>query len=94
MGCLFDFIEYLKEKGVNLIEIPCEEGESAAANHIALEPGKIINTAGFDKTRKKLEKEGVDVIEVEWAQWIVRGGGGGIHCATGPLIREPGPRLT
>lgn len=92
-GVPFDFIEYLKENGLNLIEIPREDGESAAANHVALEPGKVINAAGFEKTRKKLEKEGVDVIEVEWTQWIVRGGGGGIHCATGPLIREPGPLL-
>lgn len=57
-GVSFDFIEYLKEKGVNLIEIPREEGESAAVNHIALEPGKIINTAGFIRHVRNSKKKG------------------------------------
>lgn len=90
-GVPFDFIEYLKEKGINLIEVPPDEGKDYVCNIVALEPGKIVMLAGFEVTRKKLEKEGVDVITVDMSEFIKSGGGP--HCATGPLIRQPGPKL-
>ncbi len=90
-GVSFDLIEYLLEKNINLIEAPSDEAKDYACNTLALEPGKILMLSGFQKTRTKLEKEGVDVIEVEMSEYIVSGGGP--HCAVGPLIRQPGPKL-
>lgn len=90
-GVPFDLIEYLLAKDINLIEVPSDEAKDYACNTLALEPGKVIMLSGFPKTRTKLEKEGVDVIEVEMSEYIVSGGGP--HCAVGPLIRQPGPKL-
>ncbi|MFC1803004.1 dimethylarginine dimethylaminohydrolase family protein [Thermoproteota archaeon] len=90
-GLPYDFIEYLREKGINMVEVPPEEAKDVVCNIVALEPGKILFIAGYDKTQKKLEKEGVDVIPCEYTQLAPLGGGP--HCATGPLIREPGPKL-
>ncbi len=90
-GVPFDFLEYLKEKGITLIEVPPEEGRDYACNILALEPAKIIMLEGFEVTKKKLAKEGVDVITAEMSEFIKIGGGP--HCATSPLIRDPGPKL-
>lgn len=87
----YDFIEYLREKSINMIEIPPEEAKDVACNVVALEPGKIMLIAGFPKTQGLLEKQGVDVITYEYTQMAPIGGGP--HCATGPLIRQPGPKL-
>jgi len=91
LGVPFDFLEYLKEKGINMIEVPPAQGRDYACNVLALEPGKIIMLEGFEATKKKLEKEGVDVITVEMSEFIKIGGGP--HCASSPLIRDPGPKL-
>lgn len=90
-GVPFDFIEFLKEKEINIVEVPPEEGRDFPTNFVALEPGKIVMLEDFELSKKKLEKEGVDVITVNMSEFIKSGGGP--HCATGPLIRQPGPKL-
>jgi N-dimethylarginine dimethylaminohydrolase len=90
-GLPFDFLEYLIQKGINLIEVSPKEGRDYACNTLALEPGRVLMLDGFENSRKKLEKEGVDVIPVQMSEFIKAGGGP--HCATAPLIRDPGPRL-
>jgi N-dimethylarginine dimethylaminohydrolase len=90
-GLPYDFIEYLREKDVNMIEVPPEEAKDVVCNIVALGPGKIMTIAGFEKTQKKLEKAGVDAIPFDYTQMAPIGGGP--HCATGPLIRDPGPKL-
>lgn len=90
-GLPFDFLEYLMQIGINIIEVSPEEGRDYACNTLALEPGKVLMLQGFENSRKKLEKAGVDVVPVEMNEFIKAGGGP--HCATAPLIRDPGPRL-
>ncbi len=91
-GVPFDFLEYLKQRRINMIEVPPVEGRDYACNTLALEPGKIVMLEGCTVTRKRLEKEGVDVISVGMMEFVKVGGGP--HCATAPLIRDPGPILT
>jgi len=90
-GLPYDFIEYLREKQINMLEVMPHEAKDYACNVVALEPGKIIALDGFPETHKMLRKEGVDVIPVEMSEFTVSGGGP--HCSTGPLIRDPGPKL-
>ena len=42
--------------------------------------------------RKSFERAGVDVITVDFSEICKFGGAG--HCATGPLVRDSGPKLT
>jgi N-dimethylarginine dimethylaminohydrolase len=88
----YDFLEYLRKNGVSMIEAPPEEAKNYACNIFAIEPGKVLMLDGFNGTKAKLEKEGVDVIGVEMSEFIKIGGGP--HCATSPMIRDPGPKLT
>ena len=88
----FDFIEYLKyEKKIHLIEAQPKEVRNEECNIIALAPRKIIMNENNNALRTGLEKEGVDVITTDFSEICKFGGTG--HCATGPLIRDPGPRL-
>jgi N-dimethylarginine dimethylaminohydrolase len=90
-GVPYDFIEYLRDFGINMIEVWPEDAKRFACNIVALQPGKILMIDGIEKARKDLEREGVDVIQVPWKE--LEKAGGGLHCATGPLIRDPGPKL-
>jgi N-dimethylarginine dimethylaminohydrolase len=90
-GVPFDFLEYLKRRRINIIEVDPEEGKDYACNTFALEPGKVMMLEGFSKSQKRLEREGVDVITVDMSEFIKSGGGP--HCATAPLIRDAGPKL-
>lgn len=84
---------WLKSKKFKLIEIPEDEQRSfAPANCVLVKPGKVIMAAGAKRTIKAIEKEGVDVIELE-TTGISRGGTNGISCMTMHLLRDSGPSL-
>ncbi|MBI2879969.1 MAG: hypothetical protein HYY21_00170 [Candidatus Tectomicrobia bacterium] len=84
-------IDYLKGKGIRLIEVSEEEHANSACNVLALEPGKVIMCAGNPQANEALRERGVTVIEVEMGEFVLAGGGP--HCAVGCLIRDPGPLL-
>jgi len=90
-GVPYDFLEFLRGKQINMIEVWPEDARRLACNVVAIEPGKIVMVEGLDRARRDLEKEGVDVIPLPWQE--TEKGGGGPHCATGPLRRDPGPKL-
>jgi N-dimethylarginine dimethylaminohydrolase len=90
-GLPYSFIEKLLSYKITLIEVPPEEAAKEACNIVALEPRKFIMNAECPVTRKKAEHEGADVIEADLSEFVKSGGAP--HCATGPLIRDPGPFL-
>jgi N-dimethylarginine dimethylaminohydrolase len=90
-GVPYFFIEKLMSYKVTLIEAPPEEAAKEACNILALAPRKFIMNAGCPTVRRKAEKEGADVIEIDLSEYVKSGGAP--HCMTGPLIRDPGPLL-
>jgi N-dimethylarginine dimethylaminohydrolase len=84
-------MDYLKDKGIRMIEVSEEEHRTSACNVLALEPGKVIMCAGNPQAAEALRERNVTVIEVEMSEYIKTGGGP--HCASGCLIRDPGPLL-
>lgn len=79
----------LKRRGFRIVEIPTWEEQALAANFVALEPGKIAMCKGYPLTKKLLEDEGVEVIEVQVDE--IRKAAGAIHCMTAFLQRDPVP---
>ena len=55
-------------------------------NVLTIRPRRVVMVAENDKTRKALEKAGVDVIEVLMRE--LQKGGGGPRCWTLPLLRD------
>lgn len=84
------FIEYLRDElEMNLIKLP--RGVLGAC--VAIKPGKVLIASDpfSDKFRKVLEKEGVEVIEVEIPSLVLPRNSGTIHCLTQNIIRDPEP---
>jgi arginine deiminase len=64
-------------------------GELYPTNAITIEPRLVVMNGTARKTKRLLEKHGVEVILVEYDE--VHKCGGGIRCNTMQLIRDRGP---
>jgi len=85
-GLAFTFLQKLKELGIRTIEIGAEDN-GWIVNCLAVRPGRVIMPAGISpRTRERLDKEGVEIIPLDYEG--VQLNGGGIHCSTCPLIRD------
>jgi N-dimethylarginine dimethylaminohydrolase len=90
--CDYETIRHLRAIGYTLIEAPREEQERLwPVNMITIEPRRVVMVEGAERTRRLLEAEGVETIEVPYAE--VQRYGGGIRCTTMQLVRDPGPRV-
>jgi N-dimethylarginine dimethylaminohydrolase len=84
-GLPYWFLDQLRALGIE--PIPCPPGEEWAINSLAIRPGVVIMCDGYPGARKLLEQRGVEVITVPYDE--VQKGGGGVHCSTMELIRDP-----
>ncbi len=80
--------EKLMEKGFKVLEVqsPREARLGFSVNFVALEPGKVVISAGNPETRTELERAGVTCIEVEMDEILK--GMGAVHCCTAILHRD------
>jgi N-dimethylarginine dimethylaminohydrolase len=85
-GVPYDLVELLRERKMRIIEVVREEALKMSTNFLVLEPSKVMTASGNQKTKKALEKENVEVIEVEVSELMK--GGGSIRCMTIPLVRD------
>ncbi len=85
----YDVVKPLLDKGFNIIELTDlkEIKLNMCTNVVALEPGKILMPSGSPNTRKKLEKNGIEVIDVKMNE--IMKGWGSIHCMSVFLNRSP-----
>ena len=81
------FIQYLEENKIELIEVPFEEYETMACNVLAIAPREVIMLEGNPITKKLLEKENVIVHTYKGSEISLKGAGGPT-CLTKPLLRS------
>ncbi|MBI5779518.1 MAG: hypothetical protein HZA49_08700 [Planctomycetes bacterium] len=79
------FMDYLKSKKMDIIEITHEEGCNCAANYIQVGPRKLVGYEGNKRVEKEIRKRGGQVITFPGSELIK--GKGGPHCMTCPLER-------
>lgn len=79
------FLERLD--GLGIEAMPCPEGEEWAINSLAVRPGRVLMCEGYPRTRDLLERRGVEVVAIPYDE--VQKGGGGVHCSTMELVRDP-----
>ena len=90
----YAFVRYLKRRDVKIIEVPVEEYWDLAVNGVTLEPGKVVMNAGSPSVVNALEREGIEVIQVDFSE-SHKFAIAGLHCATLELVRDqPGPALS
>jgi len=56
-------------------------------NCLAVRPGRVIMSETSGHTLDRLAKEGIEVLSLDFDAGYR--GGGGIHCSTAPLVRDP-----
>jgi len=83
----FVFMEELKKEGIRLIPVNHED-PSWAINCLAVAPGRVLMSDKVSpRTQDALDRAGISVRLVAYDK--VGLGGGGIHCSTCPLVRDP-----
>ncbi len=78
------FRQALLERGIELVEVPDEEFETLGCNSLALGPRACLLARGNPRTKRRLERAGVEVTEFSGAEIALKGGGGPT-CLTRPL---------
>jgi N-dimethylarginine dimethylaminohydrolase len=85
LGLPWWFVDRLKQLGIE--PVPCVPGEEWAINSLTLAPRRVLVCDGFPQTIERLAGHGVDVVTVPYAE--IQKGGGGVHCSTMELVRDP-----
>lgn len=83
----FWFLEKLKDLKVRCIEVHPDD-PAWTVNCLAVAPGRVLMADQVSpRTAEALDKAGISVRIVPYD--AVYQGGGGIHCSTAPLVRDP-----
>jgi N-dimethylarginine dimethylaminohydrolase len=80
-------VELLRERGIDIVEVPDDEFESMGPNVLALAPRVALALDGNLETRRRMERAGVDVRVYRGAEISLKGDGGPT-CLTRPLLRS------
>jgi N-dimethylarginine dimethylaminohydrolase len=85
LGLPWWFEGRLHELGIETLV--CPPGEDWAINSLCVRPGRVIMNDSCPRARELLESRGIEVVAIPYDE--VQKGGGGIHCSTMELRREP-----
>jgi N-dimethylarginine dimethylaminohydrolase len=92
-GIDFRTLEWLRTHNYTIVEVEHDEQvRFAPANVMQIEPGLVIMHAEAPKAIAAVRKVGVEVVEVPYSEFLRTGGG--LHCSTLRLHRDPGPFST
>ncbi|WP_022928464.1 dimethylarginine dimethylaminohydrolase family protein [Patulibacter americanus] len=84
-GLPFDLLEDLKALGIETIT--AAPGEEWGLNLLCLRPGRVLMAEGSPRTGERLERAGIEVVTVPYDE--IQKNGGGVHCSTIELVRDP-----
>lgn len=79
------FLDELTGLGYELLH--CPEDEPWGVNLLALRPGRVLMSSSSPRTAERLVRRGIEVLSVPYDE--VERNGGGVHCSTQELWREP-----
>jgi N-dimethylarginine dimethylaminohydrolase len=86
VGLPYTFMTALRRRGYELIEAEHSE-RPWALNLLCLRPGRVLMADGTPRTTERLERHGIEVVTTPYDR--IQQNGGGIHCSTNELIRDP-----
>jgi len=84
-GLPYTFLTRLAAMGIDLLR--AEPGEVWGLNLLALGPRRVLMAAGSPATTARLRDAGVEVRTVAYDE--IHRAGGGVHCSTMELVRDP-----
>jgi N-dimethylarginine dimethylaminohydrolase len=84
-GLPYDFLVTLRELGIEATE--AADGEEWGLNLLCLRPGRVLMAEGSPRTADLLSRAGVEVVTIPYDE--IHKNGGGVHCSTIELVRDP-----
>jgi len=84
-GLPFFFLERLRAEGIETIHVA--PGEEWGINLLTLAPRRVLMSDGNPRSAERLAAAGVEVLTVPYDE--LQNNGGGVHCSTMELVREP-----
>ena len=84
-GLPYDFLVKLRELGIETIDAAA--GEDWGLNLLCLRPGRVLMAEGSPRTAERLDQAGIEVVTIPYDE--IHKNGGGVHCSTIELVREP-----
>jgi len=82
-----DFTGWLGSRGIRSIDVSADEAMKLGCNLLSLGNERVIVPEHCTSVRDRLSAEGLEVITAELDMFTL--GGGGVHCLTQPLKRDP-----
>jgi len=83
-----NFMEYLEDRGEEIIILPKEEQQCFGANLLVIDSNNIlVPLDSNEKTISQLTRTGKNIVNLDLAECTK--GYGAAHCMTGQLLREP-----
>ncbi len=79
------YIQWLRDKGWDLLEITGRERDDMAANFLTIDRNLAIHYTGNPRVMEEARERGIDVIQIPGEE--MKKGNGGIHCMTCPILR-------
>jgi arginine deiminase len=79
-------VQWLRDKGFDLIEVGEEQAFTLGVNAISLGGDRVISAAGAAELNGALRARGLEVFEIDLSMFTL--GGGGPHCLSQALRRE------
>jgi N-dimethylarginine dimethylaminohydrolase len=80
------FVDWLRRRGFELIEVSAADAFTLGANAISLGGDRVLSTAGADALNDAMRARGLTVYEPDLSMFTL--GGGGAHCLAQALRRE------
>jgi arginine deiminase len=83
--------ERVRELKIRTIDVHPDD-HPFTVNCLALRPGRVVMSEASGHTLDRLARAGIDVLCIDVLSLPFDGvyrGGGGIHCSTAPLARDP-----
>jgi N-dimethylarginine dimethylaminohydrolase len=81
------FQAWLTARGIRLLEATYREAMDLSCNMLALGGDRVISARHSTRLNAALRAEGIAVLDPDLR--LITGGGGGAHCLTMPLRRDP-----
>jgi N-dimethylarginine dimethylaminohydrolase len=82
----YTLVERLRELKIRTIDLHPDD-HPFTVNCLALRPGRVVMSEASGHTLDRLARAGIEVTSLPF-DGVYRGGGG-IHCSTAPLVRDP-----
>ena len=79
-------VQWLRDKGFDLIEVSAEQAFTLGVNGISLGSDRVISATGATDLNAALRARGIEVIDLDLSMFTL--GGGGAHCLGQALRRE------